>query len=412
MRAISLLPFFLLFAFGCSSFAEEKTEVLTLDEAIRIALEHNPDLMASDASIDIMKARVQNARSALYPQVEFRFIIPFIERESGIFADQLIWDFGRTPNVIKSNRAQLESSRFDKAATEGDVILNTKVAYYTVLAQKHILEAAEKTLMEKEKLLEQTEGFFKAGRRSKLDVTKAKVDVGNARLNLLTAKNDFEIARIKLIRAMGIEESDFNYELEDMLEYKIVDLNLENAISKALDSRPEIKSLIAKEAGVKAILSASKQSLFFPEILGRAAYRFEGEGATGPDFIAGIGLRFPIFQGFSDLSRVNEEKARLRQSQASIESLKSQITSEVKQIYLNLKYAEETLRVTESSKESAEENLELAREEYRLGKGSEVELAEAEALLASTNANHIQAIYNYKIAIAELERVTGEKIEE
>ncbi|HXG31045.1 MAG TPA: TolC family protein, partial [Thermodesulfobacteriota bacterium] len=192
MRAISLLPFFLLFVFGCSSLAEEKTEVLTLDEAIRIALEHNPDLMASDASIDIMKARVQNARSALYPQVEFRFIIPFIERESGIFADQLIWDFGRTPNVIKSNRAQLESSRFDKAATEGDVILNTKVAYYTVLAQKHILEAAEKTLMEKEKLLEQTEGFFKAGRRSKLDVTKAKVDVGNARLNLLTAKNDLE----------------------------------------------------------------------------------------------------------------------------------------------------------------------------------------------------------------------------
>ena len=397
--------------FSFSALAQE-TEVLTLDEAIKIALESNPGIIISDASVDVMKAKVQNAKSIFYPQVEFRFILPFIERESGVFVDQLIWDFWRTPNLVKANKAQLESSRYDKTGTQEDVILNTKIAYYTVLAKRHTLDAAKKKLTEQEKRLEQIENFFNLGRESKLGVTRAKVNLGNSKLNLITAKNDLEIAKLKLLKALGIEERDFNYELVDMLEYTVVDLNLENAISKALDSRPELKSLMAKEAGMRASLSASRQSLLFPEILGRAAYRFEGEGATGPDFIAGVGLRFPLFEGFSDVSRVSEERAKLRQSQAQVESLKRQIASDLKELYLNLKYAEESLQVTETSNTSAEENLELAREEYRLGKSSEVELVEAESILASTTADHIQAIYNYKIAIAQLERATGEKIEE
>ena len=397
--------------FSFSALAQE-TEVLTLDEAIKIALESNPGIIISDASVDVMKAKVQNAKSIFYPQVEFRFILPFIERESGVFVDQLIWDFWRTPNLVKANKAQLESSRYDKTGTQEDVILNTKIAYYTVLAERHTLDAAKKKLTEQEKRLEQIENFFNLGRESKLGVTRAKVNLGNSKLNLITAKNDLEIAKLKLLKALGIEERDFNYELVDMLEYTVVDLNLENAISKALDSRPELKSLMAKEAGMRASLSASRQSLLFPEILGRAAYRFEGEGATGPDFIAGVGLRFPLFEGFSDVSRVSEERAKLRQSQAQVESLKRQIASDLKELYLNLKYAEESLQVTETSNTSAEENLELAREEYRLGKSSEVELVEAESILASTTADHIQAIYNYKIAIAQLERATGEKIEE
>ena len=397
--------------FSFSALAQE-TEVLTLDEAIKIALESNPGIIISDASVDVMKAKVQNAKSIFYPQVEFRFILPFIERESGVFVDQLIWDFWRTPNLVKANKAQLESSRYDKTGTQEDVILNTKIAYYTVLAKRHTLDAAKKKLTEQEKRLEQIENFFNLGRESKLGVTRAKVTLGNSKLNLITAKNDLEIAKLKLLKALGIEERDFNYELVDMLEYTVVDLNLENAISKALDSRPELKSLMAKEAGMRASLSASRQSLLFPEILGRAAYRFEGEGATGPDFIAGVGLRFPLFEGFSDVSRVSEERAKLRQSQAQVESLKRQIASDLKELYLNLKYAEESLQVTETSNTSAEENLELAREEYRLGKSSEVGLVEAESILASTTADHIQAIYNYKIAIAQLERATGEKIEE
>src|SRR3989304_3886947 len=192
-------------------------------------------------------------------------------------------------------------------------------------------------------------------------------------------------ASVEIMKAMGII-GDFNYELEDVLEYKMIDLNLEQAIDKAFELRPELDSLEAKKVAMKANLKASKQD-YYPSIFGRTAYRIKGEGATQPAFIAGIGVQFPIFEGFSSLSEVNEAKANLRRFQAEI-------------------------KVTETSKTSSEENLELARERYRLGRASSIELAEAEALYASTNADYIQVIYNYKIAVAQLQRAIGEKLEE
>src|SRR3990170_4467644 len=381
MRALFLLLILSISTLSISSLAQETNGILTLDKALEIALENNPTLEASRASVEIMKARVQGVRSDLFPQIESRFIYPFVGTESGVSLDQLIWDFGYTSNIIKATKAQVKSSEYDKVANRENV-----------------------------RRLEQAEGFFKVGRISKIEITKAKVNLGNAKLNLVTAKNNLERAKLQLSTAMGII-GNFNYELEDMLEYKMIDVNLEQAIGKAFELRPELDSLEAKKVAMKANLKASKQD-YYPTIFGRTAYRIKGEGATQPGFIAGVGVKFPIFEGFSTISEINEAKADLRRSQAEIESMKGQILSEVKQSYLNLKLSEESIKVTETSKTSSEENLELARERYRLGRASSIELAEAEALYASTNADYIQVIYNYKIAVAQLERAIGEKLEE
>ncbi|MCI0454617.1 MAG: TolC family protein [Candidatus Dadabacteria bacterium] len=408
MRVLFLLLIISLSILSTSSLAQETAETLTLDKAIEIALENNPSLEASRATVDVMKARVQGARSDLFPQIESRFIYPFVGTESGVSLDQLIWDFGQTSNIIKATKAQVKSSEYDKKASREDIILDTKVAYYTVLTQKRIVEASEKRVIENERRLEQAEVFYKVGRISKIEVTKAKLNLGNARLNLMTAKSNLEKAKLQLSTAMGML-GDFNYELEDMLEYIIIDVNPEQAINKAFEQRPELDSLEAKKVAMKANLKASKQE-FYPTIFGRTAYRIKGEGATQPGFIAGIGVQFPIFEGFSTLSDINEAKANLRRSQADIEFMKGQILSEVKQSYLNLRLSEESIKVTETSRTSAEENLELVRERYRLGRASAIELAEAEALYASTNADFLQAIYNYKIAVAQLERAIGEEL--
>jgi outer membrane protein TolC len=408
MRVLFLLLILPLSVYSISPLAQETAEILTLNKALQVALENNPTLEASTASIEVMKSRVQGARSVLFPQIQTKFIYPFVGTESGIYLDQLIWDFGQTSNIIKAAKAQVKSSEFDKVTNREDVILNTKVAYYTVLIQKKIVEASEKKVVESEKRLEQAEGFFKVGRISKLDITKAKVNLGNAKLNLVAAKNNLEKAKIQLATAMGMT-GDFNYELEDMLEYKMIEVNPEQAVSQAFESRPELSSLKAQKVAMKANLSASNSD-YYPSIFGRTAYRIKGEGATQPAFIAGIGIQFPIFEGFSTLADVKEAKANLRRSQAEIDSMKGQIASEVKQSYLNVKLSEESIIVTTTSKTSAEENLDLVEERFRLGRASAIELAEAEALYSSTNADYVQAIYNYKIAVAQLERAIGQEL--
>ncbi|MEQ9620162.1 MAG: TolC family protein [Deltaproteobacteria bacterium] len=390
---------------GSISDAQEK-KLLSLEEAINTALENNPGITVSNADIEISRALVRNSKAPYYPEIKSRIVVPFIGRESGFFLDQMIWDFGRTSNRVKSSKAQLKSSRYNKETTKDNIILNTITSYYTVLSQKHLKEAYEKKVTEFEKRLDRAEGFLKAGRASQIEVTKAEVSLGNARLELLAAENDLETAKLNLMAAMGIE-GDFDFELADSVKYGTEEFNLRDSIDKALESRSELKSLEAREAAMRANLDAAKKE-FYPLIFGRTAYRFEGEGAETPGFIAGIGLQFPIFEGFSRFADVQDARANLTRVSAEIEKARTDILSEVKQLHLELNLAEENIEVTERTRNSTQESLMLARERYRLDRASEVELAEAESLYASTNATYMQALYNFNITAARLERAIGD----
>ena len=403
---IALLLVIALFI-GVSGLRAQEKSVLTLEEAIDLAIENNPAIEISDATVDISRAVVKNAKSAYYPQISSRLIVPFIGRESGFFLDQLIYDFGRTSNSVKSTKAILKSRKFDKESTEDDIILSTIISYYTVLSESHIALAMEKKVVESEKRLEQAEGFYKSGRVPQIDVTKAEVNLGNAKLEQIAANNNLEVAKVNLQTVMGLEDSFFNFELEDSSDLTIMSYQLEESIVQALGSRPELKSLEAQKIAMKAKLNASKKE-FYPELFGRTAYRFEGKGAETPGFIAGVGVRFPIFEGFSRFAKVEDSKANIKRTNAELRSTKAGIVSQIKQLHLDLEFAKQNINVTKRTKESAEQSLNLARERYNLARASSVELAEAEALFAISNAQYMQAIYNYNINVARLERATGE----
>ena len=391
---------------GITAYSQEK-QTITLEEAIDIAVANNPAIEISDATVDISRAGVKDAKSAYYPHVSSRIIVPFIGRESGFFLDQLIYDFGRTSNAVKSTKQLLKARKFDKESTEEDIILSTIIGYYTVLSERHIALAMEKKVVELEKQLERAEGFYKFGRVPQIDVTKAEVNLGNAKLEQIQARNNLEVAKVNLQTVMGLEDESFNFDLEDSPDITIMSYELEESIIQALGSRAELKSLEAQKAAMRANVKASKKE-FYPEIFGRTAYRFEGKGAETPGFIAGVGVKFPIFEGFSRFAKVEDSKANLRRANAELRSTRAGIVSHIKQLYLDLEFAKENIQVTKRTKDSAEQSLNLARERYNLARASSVELAEAEALYAISYAKYMQAIYNYNIKVARLERATGE----
>ena len=194
--------FMILSSLGTAGSQEKK--VLTLEDAVGIALEKNPGITVSDANVEISKAFVRNMQAPYYPEIYTRIIIPFVGRESGFFLDQMIWDFGRTSNKVKSSKAQLESSKYQRETTREDIELNTIVSYYTVLSQTHITEAYGKKAAEAERRFERAEGFYKAGRISQIEVTREEVNLGNSKMELSAARNDLEIAEDSLMTAMGL----------------------------------------------------------------------------------------------------------------------------------------------------------------------------------------------------------------
>ncbi len=404
-----LLILMLQLAYLTSAFSkEDDLEILDLNKSIQLAVENNLNIKISDANVDIMAARHKRAKSPLYPQVKFRFIVPFVERESGVFADQLIWDFWRTPSLVDASRATLQSSTHKRSTTINDVILDTKIAYYNLLINKNILETNKHEVQEFEKKLLQMQNFVELGRKSKLDLTKAKVNRGHAKLNLLNSEKELELAKANFINLLGLE-GEFNYKLEDEAKYETYDFDVKKITQLAIKNRPELKKLLSDESSTRSTLKAAERD-HYPKIFARAAYRFDGDGATGPDFIAGIGLDFHIFQGFSKVAAVDENKASLRRIQTEIEIFRRNTILDIKRLYLDLKYSREKIDVTSDGLISAEETLELTEELYKAGRKSQIDILETKSLYSRSKTDNLASIYNYKVALAQLEWATGEQL--
>ena len=411
---IKLIKIYIITIFAFISFntlADEYKKTLSLNEAIEIALSNNHDLQISKANIDIAKSRIKSAKSAYYPQIETKIVVPFVGRESGFFLDQLIWDFGRTSGIVKSRKSEFKASKhaFDKNTF--DTIQNTKIAYYKVLIAKHNLIAAENKLEKNKISFTKIEELNKAGRSSNIELTKANSDLGSSELELLDSQNKYEISKLELMNLIG-KNIDDNLDLEEDIKVNEINYDIDESVKIAIEESEELKNLEAKQASIQAKLSTSK-SEFLPVIFGRTAYRFEGDGADDdgddtPSFIAGIGVKFPIFLGFSRFAKLDESNAQFRRSQIEIEKLKHNIEKDVRKLYLQLSHARKRVSISNSSKNLSEKNLMLIKEKYNLGRASTVDLADAKASFSASNAEYFEAIYNYKITQTKFERIIGE----
>ena len=127
-KKYALLILVVFFTQAYSVLSQNSPKVITLDEAIVIGISNNHSLVLSKLDIDISRARVKEAKSDYYPQIESRIVVPFVERESGFFLDQLIWDFGRTSNIVKATKYQLAASEYNMDQKLRETVQNTTIA--------------------------------------------------------------------------------------------------------------------------------------------------------------------------------------------------------------------------------------------------------------------------------------------
>jgi outer membrane protein TolC len=414
---------------------------LTLDQVRAIALKLHPSLVANKETVLANKALVEQALAAYYPQVNLnnsytafttnfstspisnpaggaigvptagpnRWSSTFTDvLNTGVTATQTIYDFGRTSNTVKINRENVKSSQEGVSITRLTVILNVDQAYYGVLQAKRLITVAEDTVKQTKEHLGQAQAFFRSGTHPKIDVTKAEVDQANAELSLIQARNNYQVAIVTLNNAMGLRE-DLQYEIEDSLYYKPREITLAEILKAAFEQRPELSQFKALERAQEATIKLAKAG-YYPILSGNASYLYRSTGFDKTfywdGFISGT-LSIPIFSGFSTPAQIAQGRAILRSLQAQEENTKLNIRLEGEQAYLGLTLADEQIRVTEKTVSQAKENYDLATGRYRVGVGSPLEITDAEVSLANARANYIQALYNYKIGEAKIDKAMG-----
>ena len=169
---------------------------------------------------------------------------------------------------------------YDDVMTQ--IVLNVKNAYYNLLQTQRNREVAVDTTKQFQQHLDQANAFFHIGTKPKFDVTKAEVDLGNARLNVLKAENAVRSARITLKDAMGIPENA-DFAIVDNLAFQKSDLQLNDVLNTAYSNRPDLRSVIAKRQATEKSIDLAKKG-YYPTLSGSAGY-----GYSGTDFPLGRG---------------------------------------------------------------------------------------------------------------------------
>lgn len=397
-------------------------DVLALTQCIEIALKNQPTLKAARSSVEASQARVTQSKADYLPQISLHSAYDRVHTEfsgrfmsaggttsnysSGVNLIQLFYDFGRTGGKIEASRQNLTMSEYEALDVLQAVILNVEQAYYNLLKSRRLLSVAEETIRQREEHLKQAQAFYRVGTRAKIDVTKAEVDLANSHLDKIKAENALKVARASLNNAMGVRTS-IAYTVEDNLQFVPFREELTAVTGEALKNRPDTLALDAQYNSQKATLDSALGE-YYPRLSGNAAYNLEGdEYPKDKNWNLGATITFPLFSGFATKGKVAESRAQLQKIQAEKEVLEQNVCLEVEQAFWATKEAEELIQTTEKNVIQARENLDLAEGRYKAGLGSAIEFMDAQILYTKANVDHIQALYDHKVAVARLLRAVG-----
>ena len=404
------------------AWAQAATQELTLEQAIALALERQPQIMARIGDLAAAQARVDQALAPLLPQSTISWTAARSQSVSSvtqsrsigtgttlkITADQLLFDFGKNLAATDAAKANAEVSRGDLELQKDLLIQTVKESYFNLLLSKRLTAVSEQASERADLNLRSAKGFFEVGTRPKSDVTRAEVDVANARVNLIRARNAVRLARVALNTALAIEV-DAPTEVKDILTYEPFPLEPKQLAQEALRRRPDYMQIKARETAAEARVRQTFRQ-FLPDVKGTGSY-----GGTGSDFTlgeiwsAGVTLEWKWFDGLNNVARYREEKANLEASQNRTRTLELQIRQEVEQAYLALGEAEERIGAAQKGVESAQENFRLAQGRFDAGVGTIIELADAQLALTQAQSTEAQALADFRIAKASLEKALGRR---
>ena len=404
---------------------------VTLADCIRLAITHHPAIMSAISNADIYKSRVGQAWSNYFPTISAgvnysrndmfmtmagsyarmmaqkynMFYVPTIS------ANLLLFDFGKTKAMADSAKRNYEASRYDAETSIESVIYNVKVAYYNLVFAEIQQTVYEDTVKDFELQLKQARAQYEIGKKAKIDVTTAEYNMGNAKVNLIKAKNTKELAAAQLANAVGIPELE-NVILKDKLNTKKYDVNFDDLLNTAEESRPALLS--AKKLMDAAELNVrSAKRAFTPDLSAFGSYNYGGrqiDSDYGYQF--GVQLNYNAFNIMLLKKQVDEATATYKKYVADYEQQKQNVYLEVKSAYISLLNSHDSLDVAKLALQQAKERQYQAFRRYQVGLGDAIEFKDAENSYLNAQLDYYSNLLNYNVNAAELERVIGAPIKE
>ncbi len=427
---------FILLALIQISFSQEKL-TLTLDKSVQLALSQNPHHLATEERVDAAYSRLREAASGFLPslnadglhtldekvfELEFPSFIPgeppqkvkvdfTRDYQFSMSLTLPLFTGGRLTSGFKQAQYNLESSKEAVRQSKHTTVFNTKGAFYGYLLAKEFVLVAEEAVRVAEESLQNVKNMYEVGMASKMDLLRSEVRVTNMQPVLIEAKNSLRITELNLKTLLGLDLSQ-PVEIVGELKYEPHEPDLEECVTNALNHRPEVKQLDFQRNIAEQTLRMARAG-YLPTVAISGNYSFWADKLNfqknnwSSFYTINLVLTVPLFNGFQTSAQVGQAKALIREIELNQKALRDGVEFEVRQAVLKLEEAKESLISQEKNIEQAKESLRITQLNFSEGMATMLDVISAEAASSQAQVNYSQALFNYVIAKAGLDRAMG-----
>src|SRR5262245_10660719 len=402
---------------------------LTLDAAVTQALTNQPEIQARLKDYDAARFRVDEALSVLLPQLtafaaatKSQAVIVQTTPSTGVTSvftsnrefqqtfntqlqfSQILFDFGQNGAAVQAARKTADAVLSDYTSQRLQVSDTVKEAYTNINLARHLIAVAQQSLDRAQLNLQAARGFYETGAQPFSTVTRAEVDVANAQVSLIQARNAEDIARVALNTVLGIAV-EAPTEVEDNLIFEPIALDPGLLHAMALAQRPEYRQAKLRADAFRAVVTQMERS-FLPTITGNS---FFGGSTTSLNqaWSATLAMTWPLFDGGNTIARLREAKANLGAAELRIKQTALTIAQQVEQTRVVVREAAQRFEAAKTAVASAAENYRLAQGRFDVRVGTILELVDAQLALTQAQQTQVQALADYRIGLARLDLAVG-----
>ncbi|HBJ75791.1 MAG: TolC family protein [Smithellaceae bacterium] len=412
---------------------------LTLEESIAIALKHSFVINIAKEGTRGAEAQKKEAMTGFLPKFSTSYSYTRLNEEPNFYfpgfpplmpagnmitgtinnynwvveARQPLFAGGGILANYEASKVAEDAARVEETAKTLDVVLDVKIAYFNILRMQRLTDTARRQVEMLGAHSEVADNFFRVGLIPKNDMLQAGVELANGKQTLVKAKNAVQLTKARLNTILKRDVLT-PVEIVDILDYKPMRQSFDECLGIARQHRPELKisALRVEQAG--KMVSAAK-SEFFP------AVSLVGNYARFGDTASLSGTQYKDTESWQVMAvtswnfwewgktkyRVDAGKARENQAMDQTRELNDQIALEIKNAFLVLQEAESQIAVSQKVIEQAEENFRIAEARYKERVARSTEVLDAQTLLTKAKAEYANALADYNIAHARLQRAMG-----
>lgn len=412
-----------------SLFSNTYAKDVSLKELIDIAVENNSNIKISKYAQEKEKASHILSKTDYLPKVSLQGEFARYDiRSNGVKLDdnnvigytlsasQLLYDFGKTSNQIKAAKKNIEVSNFQTIKNISSTILNTKQAYYNILNNYQQINLAKESIKIDELHLKQANSYFKAGVRTLIDVTDAKLQLSNSKLKLVQSKYSLKNSETKLISILGTQNTD-DLEIKEDVEIKRAiknlksnTLNLDELLKSGLENRAEIK-VLEKQIEAQQLQLQNTNKEYYPTLSLDASYSDKNsdeiKSIDSRQSTAGVYLKWNLFTGNSTKENIKISLVNLNTLKQQLFQQRLQIREDITSAYLKVKENEESIKIGILNVKLSANKLDLANQRYKAGLNDLVEVNDSKLAYTQAKSQLIDTYYSYLNAKADLEYNLG-----